>query len=314
VANWRASPIGNAAKREAIPIFSFSHRHAFEKIAVVGPSACGWPSERTYFQSKQTYRMNPILYGALFALLLATGIIVLLEVGRRIGQRRLKEEGAAAAKGFGAIESAIFALLGLILAFSFSGALTRFDARRQLVVAEANDIGTAYLRVDLLPTDAQIPMRDLFRRYLDSRIETYRKLPDMEAASAELAGSVKLQGEIWTLAVSSLQKSETPQAMVLMLPALNAMIDITTTRTEAGIVHSPLIIWVMLGTLTFACALFAGYDMAIRKHLNLLHSIAFAVVLAVTVYVIIDLEYPRMGLIQMSDSDRVLVELRKSLK
>jgi hypothetical protein len=258
--------------------------------------------------------MNPVFFGALFALLLATGIIVLLEVGRRIGARRLAEEGETAAKGFGAIETAVFALLGLILAFSFSGALTRFDARRHLVVAEANDIGTAFLRIDLLPTDAQAPMRDLFRRYLDSRIETYRKLPNMEAAQAELARSLKLQSEIWSLAVSSSQKSATPQAMMVLLPALNAMIDITTTRTEAAILHSPPIIWVMLGTLTFACALFAGYDMACRKHLNLLHSAAFAVVLAVTVYVIIDLEYPRLGLFQMSDSDRVLVQLRESMK
>ena len=258
--------------------------------------------------------MNPVFFGAIFALLLATGIIVLLEVGRRIGARRLAEEGETAAKGFGAIESAVFALLGLILAFSFSGALARFDARRHLVVAEANDIGTAFLRIDLLPTDAQAPMRDLFRRYLDSRIETYRKLPDMEAAQAELARSLKLQSEIWSLAVSSSQKSATPQAMMVLLPALNAMIDITTTRTEAAILHSPPIIWVMLGTLTFACALFAGYDMAGRKHLNLLHSAAFAAVLAVTVYVIIDLEYPRIGLIQMSDSDRVLLQLRESMK
>ena len=258
--------------------------------------------------------MNPVVFGAFFALLLATGVIVLLEVGRRIGARRLAKEGEAAAKGFGAIEAAVFALLGLILAFSFSGALARFDARRHLVVAEANDIGTAFLRIDLLPTDAQAPMRDLFRRYLDSRIEAYRKLPDMEAVKAELARSVKLQSEIWSLAVSSSQKSATPQAMMVLLPALNAMIDITTTRTEAAILHSPPIIWVMLGTLTFACALFAGYDMAGRKRLNPLHSTAFALVLAVTVYVIIDLEYPRIGLIQMSDSDRVLVQLRESMK
>ncbi len=258
--------------------------------------------------------MNPVFFGGVFALLLATGIVVLLEVGRRIGARRLAKEGEAAAKGFGAIEGAVFALLGLILAFSFSGALTRFDARRHLVVAEANNIGTAFLRIDLLPVDAQAPMRDLFRRYLDSRIETYRKLPDMEAVKAELARSVKLQSEIWSLAVSSSQKLPTPQAMMLLLPALNAMIDITTTRTEAARLHSPPIIWVMLGALTFACALFAGYDMASRKHLNLLHSAAFAVVLAVTVYVIIDLEYPRIGLIQMSDSDQVLVDLRESMK
>ncbi len=69
----------------------------------------------------------------------------------------------------------------------------------------------------------------------------------------------------------------------------------------------------MLGALTFACALFAGYDMAGRRHLTPLHSVAFALVLAVTVYVIIDLEYPRVGLIQMSHFDRVLLDLRASM-
>jgi hypothetical protein len=105
--------------------------------------------------------------GTIFAVALSAGVLVLLEIGRRIGVCQLAEEGETASKGLGAIEGAIFGLLGLILAFSFSGALTRFDARRHLVVEEANDIGTAWLRVALLPADAQPPMRDLFRRYLD---------------------------------------------------------------------------------------------------------------------------------------------------
>ena len=100
---------------------------------------------------------------------------------------------------------------------------------------------------------------------------------------------------------------------MVLLPALNAMFDITTTRTEAARLHPPPVIFVMLGTLALACALFAGYDMAIRKRLNPLQSLAFAVVLSVTIYVIVDLEYPRVGLIRMTDSDQVLVELRKSM-
>lgn len=257
--------------------------------------------------------MNITLFGALFAISLAVGIMVLLEVGRRVGARKIAEEGAAAAKGLGSIEGAIFGLMGLILAFSFSGALSRFDARRQLVVTEANHIGTAWLRVDVLPPESQGPMRDLFRRYLDSRIETYRKVPDMAAVQTELARSIKLQNEIWTLAVASSRDGKTPAAPILLLPALNAMIDITTTRTEATRLHPPLIIFFMLGTLTLACSLFAGYDMAARRRLNFLHSTGFALVLAVTVYVIIDLEYPRVGMIQMTDSDQVLVDLRKSM-
>jgi len=257
--------------------------------------------------------MNITLIGTIFAVGLAAGILILLEVGRRIGAQRIKEEGESASKGLGAIAGAIFGLMGLLLAFSFSGAASRFDARRHLVVEEANDIGTAWLRIHLLPEDAQPPMRDLFRRYLDSRIETYRKVPDMDAVSAELARSAKLQGEIWSLAVSSSRKAEMPAAPMLLLPALNAMIDITTTRSEATRMHPPQVIFVMLGTLTLACSLFAGYDMASRQRLNILHSAGFALVLAVTVYVIIDLEYPRIGLIRMTDSDQALIDLRKSM-
>lgn len=257
--------------------------------------------------------MSIIAAGIAFSVVLFLGILLLMGVGKRIGAKRIAEEGEAASKGFGAVEGAVFGLLGLILAFLFSGALTRFDERRHLVVEEANDIGTAWLRVDLLPPDSQPPMRDLFRRYLDSRIELYRKLPDLDAAKAELARSQALQTDIWKLAVPSSQTSASPSATMLLLPALNAMFDITTTRTEATRLHPPTVIMAMLGVLALACSLFAGYDMATRHRWNLLHSVAFALVLSVTVYVIIDLEYPRIGLIKMTDSDEVLVALRQGM-
>ena len=257
--------------------------------------------------------MSIIVTGIVFSIILFGGILLLIEAGRRIGIRRLAEEGESAAKGFNAVEGAVFGLMGLILAFLFSGALSRFDARRHLVVEETNDIGTAWLRVDLLPAGAQPAMRELFRRYVDSRIEVYKRLPDLEAAMAELGKSAVLQAEIWKLAVSSSQATGTGPAPMLLLPALNAMFDITTTRTEASRLHPPLVIFVMLGVLSLACSLFAGYDMASRPRWNPLHSVAFAFVLAVTVYVIIDLEFPRIGLIRMSDSDEVLVSLRKSM-
>ena len=108
--------------------------------------------------------------------------------------------------------------------------------RGNLVVEEANDIGTAWLRISLLPADAQPSMRELFRRYLDSRIEIYRRVPniaDMEAVRAALAGSTNLQSEIWALAVSSSREAGTGYTPSLLLPALNAMFEIATTRTEA---------------------------------------------------------------------------------
>ena len=80
------------------------------------------------------------------ALALFAGMVVLLEVGRRTGIRRMRKDPEAAREGFGALEGAIFALLGLLIAFTFSGAAERFDRRRHLIVEETNAIGTAYLR------------------------------------------------------------------------------------------------------------------------------------------------------------------------
>ena len=91
----------------------------------------------------------------------------------------------------------MFALFGLMVAFSFSGAVSRFDSRRALITEEANDIGTAYLRIELLALGDQPAMKGLFREYVDSRLETYRKLPDIAAAEAELNHSSAIQGEIW---------------------------------------------------------------------------------------------------------------------
>src|SRR5262245_52835786 len=119
------------------------------------------------------------------------GMLGLLEVGRRIGARRVASDPEGARTGIGPIDGAVFGLLGLLLAFTFSSAASRFDVRRQLIVQETNAIGTAWLRIDLMPAGAQPELRDLFRRYLDSRLEMYRLLPDLEGAQAAFAQSTK---------------------------------------------------------------------------------------------------------------------------
>lgn len=255
--------------------------------------------------------MNPITFGIEFAAVLFVGMLVLLETGRRLGVRRLARDPAPS---LGVTEAAVFSLLGLLVAFTFSGAATRFDGRRQLIVEEANDIGTAYLRLDLLPAPLQPVLRDLFRQYLDSRLAAYQKLPDVTAAKVELAHSAKLQNEIWSIAVEACRESGSQSAHMLLLPALNSMFDITTTRTENAKIHPPLIIFIMLGVMALIAALLTGYGMASGKLRSWVHIVAFAAVMAITVYVIVDLEYPRLGLVKVDDADSVLIELRESMK
>jgi hypothetical protein len=248
-------------------------------------------------------------------IVLFLGVLVMLEVGRRVGLRRMADDGTNVHEGIDRLETAVFALLGLLIAFTFSGAAARFDSRRQLVVEEANAIGTAYLRLDLLPAVVQPAMRDDFRRYVDSRLAVYRALPDIAAARAELDRSSALQKDIWGKAVAACRMADAaPSASMLLLPALNQMIDITTTRTVAAQIHPPAIIFGMLVVLTLASALLAGFDLARGRRRSWLHALAFAGMITVTVYVIFDLEYPRLGFIRIDAIDQVLIELRASMQ
>ena len=259
--------------------------------------------------------MDHGIYVSLFALGLFLGMLILLEVGRRIGVRRLAEDPEGAEAGVGTVEGAVFALLGLLIAFTFSGAATRFDTRRQLIIEETNDIGTAYLRLDLLPMDAQPALREKFRVYLDTRLEVYRKLPDMAAAQEEMVKANRLQVEIWRQSVAaSRAQGASEAAPLLLLPALNAMIDITTARTMAMQIHPPMVIFALLFGLALVSSLLVGYDMASNKARNWLHMLGLALVMAVSVYVILDIEYPRLGFIRVDDFDQALVELRESMK
>jgi len=165
--------------------------------------------------------MNYALFALLITVSLFFGTLILLETGRRIGNYRLAQDRDGARAGIGAIDGAVFALLGLLMAFTFSGAASRFDLRRDLIVEEMNAIGTAYLRLDLLTAGAQPALRDLFGRYVDSRLEVYRRLPDIAAAKQELAQSAQLQSALWEQAVAAVQLEGAPaSATMLLLPAL----------------------------------------------------------------------------------------------
>ena len=256
--------------------------------------------------------MTLLLTGVSFAACLFIGLLVCLELGRRWGARQLERDPEGARLGTGAVEGAVFALLGLLIAFTFSGAAERFDARRHLIVQEANAIGTAWLRLDVLPAESRPALRELFRQYVDSRLAAYRALPDIDAAKSELARSLELQKQVWSQSVAGTRASPTPAAATVLLPALNDMIDVVTTRTAAMYLHPPLAIYVLLFILALLGAAFAGAAMAGSKTRSTLHVFGFAVIMAVSAYLILDLEFPRFGLIRVDAADQLLVDVRAS--
>jgi len=257
--------------------------------------------------------MEPPVPPVLFSVVLFFGMLILLETGRRFGVKRRPKESEGERGSLGTVEGAVFALFGLLMAFTFSGAASRFNEKRMLIAEEANTIETAYLRLDLVP-EAKPELKELFRQYVDSRLETYKRMPNMTAARLEMANSKRIQEEIWTEAVAATRVSGAhPAAAWVLLPALNSMIDITTTRTMALQQHPPRIIYALLFALGLICSLLAGYRMSTGLHRSWLHILGFTVITVTVVYVMLDAEYPRAGLIRLEVADQALVEVRAAM-
>jgi hypothetical protein len=212
------------------------------------------------------------------------------------------------------VSGAVFSLLGLLIAFTFYGAFSRLDVRRQLIVQEVNAIGTAYLRLDLLPVDAQGLLREKFREYAASRAALYEKIIDVPAALSELASAAELQKEIWTLAVASTNSPEYHSSRMLLMPALNEMIDIVTTRTVAIQTHPPVLIFLTLCALAVACAWITGYRAGVIGQAGYFYITAFAGITAFILYVILDIEYVRYGLIRLHEVNQLLFNLVETMR
>jgi hypothetical protein len=257
--------------------------------------------------------MPSVLTFVVVVTLLFVSVLACFEIGWRIRHRRRQEDDHADS-GLGAIDGAVFGLMGLLIAFTFTGAAERFETRRAQIVQETNAMGTAWLRLDLLPLGVQPTVRAEMRDYVDSRISFFRLIPyDLPAAERELATGNMLQGKIWKDSAAALKEQNSPAATSLLLSSLNEMIDITTTRYVAMLTHPPLAVYFVLGFLLLASALLAGYGMGKSGQRSWTHRLLFSATLAIAMYVILDLDYPRLGFIRIDTMDKIMVDLRKSM-
>jgi hypothetical protein len=237
-------------------------------------------------------------------LLIFASLLISVELGRR-SQR--PKSGADGGVGVSLMDGAVFALLGLLVAFSFSAAASRFETRRDLITAEANAIGTAKLRLDLLAEDDRTALKALISTYVQGRMESYTRASDGERFLAELVEDQALQERIWQRAVAAVRAPDAPpSAAMLLLPALNEMFDITTTRAQLLGAHNPPIVYVLLWGSALVAGLLAGHGMNRQARDGRLHELGFAMVLTLALYVIVDFDYPRLGLIRVDGFDRAI--------
>jgi hypothetical protein len=249
------------------------------------------------------------------------GSLTLLNFGRWLGARYQKREGAESMAGLRTVETAVFALIGLIVAFTISGALYRFDERRQLVLQEANAASTVYDRLGLFEREIAGRLRAGLKDYVQARVELYRSPHDFALWEATEVWSREQQDRIlqhktalWDAAVSACPTSSYSAACSLALQGLGNLFDVARLRLGAAEKHPPRIVYVMLFGLGLGSSLLAGFSMASAKTRSVLHMAAFAGALAFTLYVITELEFPRLGLIRIEDFDRFLIDVYQQMQ
>jgi hypothetical protein len=238
------------------------------------------------------------------------GSLACLRIGQYLGllhRTRAKIDNTA---GLATVESAIFGLMGLLLAFTISGALQRFDDRRQLVIQEATAATTAYDRLALFEGSTRPALQGKLRAYVSARIAEFSMPHDFmllqrtEGHSAQQEEKVaELKNAGWGAAVAACPQSDYVPPCSLALPALNSLFEVARQRAGAREKHPPQIIYLMLFGLGLGCSLLAGFGMAATKGRSWIHMVLFAGTLTVALYIVTDMEYPRLGLIRIESFD-----------
>jgi len=234
-------------------------------------------------------------------------MIVCTLIGMYVGKRRAKES-----KLDSTILGSLFGLLGLLLAFSFSLATSFLGIRREIIIDESNNIGTAILRSDLYSEGERKLFRADFKQYIEARID-YFAYKDVKTVLEAQDRSVKIQQALWIRASSLSRDSGNYVASMQMIPALNSVIDISNKRYYIDSVHLPEPIIYLLVIMACACAFFVGYTISGKERFDWLLIPGFCLLTSMIVFLIFDIDRPRRGLITLDKINKSIVDLRKMI-
>jgi prepilin signal peptidase PulO-like enzyme (type II secretory pathway) len=246
-----------------------------------------------------------VVLGPIFLAMLIVGV----EVGYR-GHRwlaRRREDGVVHG-GQDYLLSAVLGLLALLLGFTFSLALNRYDARRELVVQEANAIGTTWLRVQILEEPNRAAMSALLRRYVDARIAW----SEADRDPAVLARANALQGQLWTATGAAVRGDSSPLLSRGMMDAMNESFDLASARTAARAAHVPIQVLGVLILYSALSTVMLGYILAGGGQPHRVATGLLLVLLTLALVMIVDLDRPRGGAIHVSQQP--LYDLKASMR
>lgn len=228
--------------------------------------------------------------------------------GFQIRKWRLGKNPSRAKLDLGSISSTLLGLLALILAFTFSMANSRFDVRRELAINEANAIATVLLRTEFFPDTLQKALKTNLKKYLEERIAFFESGTDLKKLLTHLENSDLIGKSIWDQ-VTEYSKSDPNLVKTSdIVPALNEMIDLVTSRRAAGEANIPPSIQWFLIILCISSTFLLGYER--KDNFDWVIVIGFSLMLSITVFSIFDLDRPRSGLVTMDEANSKIKDLR----
>ena len=251
-------------------------------------------------------RVDPFVVG----MFLFFAMILMVLLGKIAG-RKWNKEGIEPKGGMNSLFTALFALSGLILAFTFGMSQSRLERVRAVVEDEVNDIGTAVLRSDLYTDSIREGFRNDFRKYAEAVIAYYDNAGNAHVMQQSKGDATKAGEGLWARAT---QQSKLPNMLIpsnLMIPALNDMFDIAQTREIVLNSRVPdLVEWMLFVCVLVTCFI-GGFTSSAFAGREWIIIIGFAIVTSMVVYTTIDLSRPFSGMIRVDAGQQAIVELRK---
>lgn len=258
--------------------------------------------------------MDILTYGPTWLTILILVVFMFLsnEAGFRLALLQAPHETESSKSVASALKASIFGLVAFLLAFSFSVTSSRHDVRRRIVLDEANALGTLYLRTEFLPEPAHQKMKELLREYRKARLDYFENALVEGHMEADAELMERLLNEMWGTIVAAAKTD--PQAVQTsrIVSAANTVIDLGTTRTWSTRGHLQPAVLMLLFAGVLVSTVLIGHSSGQTNHRHIGLWIAFNVLFAMVLYIMLDFDRPRRGLIQVDHS--TIIELEKSFQ
>lgn len=237
-------------------------------------------------------------------------LVACVALGQWFGRRQLLMHPKQKLEVVKVAEASVFALLGLLIAFTFSGAYQRFENRKIHILEEANAYDAALYYTDVAGVQFQEHLRQNIYQYINLQLAAYHHFPYVHLVKHDLDQALMIEQRIWKITVAACLANPNQGMAQLLMQSISDMFETAHMGMNLCKVHPPAIIFLLMIFLAGLGAFLIGYDSTENKQKRPIHTICYIALTAVTIYIIMNLEFPRTGFIQYEYFDKIITDVR----